>query len=242
MKNKWIHVKIDRENLIGMLNGVGIILLSVLMAVFENETANIILRDFLMILIMGFFFPLYFIVVVQKKSVSVLGIRRDKTGVSLVINAAAAFMLLAMFLTQKENTETITFSVNSFFAITYIFAAGIFEMVCIYGFFRYEAERAFGIIPAVFLTAVCYSIHHAGFQPEFLKLFFVGIMYVSVFYITKNIFAIFPFFWGVGAVWDVLVNSEAGRQIENMQSFLIAVLMLMAMAGIGIFVYGKRQK
>ena len=73
------------------------------------------------------------------------------------------------------------------------------------------------------MTAVFYSLHHAGFQPEFLKLFFVGIMYVSVFYITKNIFSIFPFFWGVGAIWDVLINSEAGKQIENIQSFYIAI-------------------
>lgn len=90
------------------------------------------------------------------------------------------------------------------------------------------------------MTAVFYSLHHAGFQPEFLKLFFVGIMYVSVFYITKNIFSIFPFFWGVGAIWDVLINSEAGKQIENIQSFYIAILMLISMLGICIYIYKRK--
>lgn len=69
------------------------------------------------------------------------------------------------------------------------------------------------------MTAVFYSLHHAGFHQNF-KTIFVGIMYVSVFYITKNIFSIFPFFWGVGAIWDVLINSEAGKQIEILQRFL----------------------
>lgn len=55
-------------------------------------------------------------------------------------------------------------------------------MIFIYGFLRDQFERAFGMIPAVILTAIFYSFHHDGFQPEFLKLFWVGIIYVSVFY------------------------------------------------------------
>ena len=118
----------------------------------------------------------------------------------------------------------------------------IFEMVFIYGFLRYEFERAFGVLPAIFITAIFYSLHHAGFQPEFTKLFFVGVMYVTVFYFTHNIFSIFPFFWGVGAIWDVLVNSEAGNQIKNETSFAVAMLMLIAMIGIGFFIYCKIKK
>ena len=34
MKNKWIHFSIDRESLIGMLSGVGIVILSVIMTIF----------------------------------------------------------------------------------------------------------------------------------------------------------------------------------------------------------------
>ena len=36
MKNKWIHFSIDRESLIGMLSGVGIVILSVIMTIFNN--------------------------------------------------------------------------------------------------------------------------------------------------------------------------------------------------------------
>ena len=54
-----------------------------------------------------------------------------------------------------------------------------------------------------------------------------------------DIFSIFPFFWGVGAIWDVLVNSEAGNQIKNETSFIIAILMFIAMIGISIFIHDK---
>lgn len=37
MKNKWIHFSIDRESLIGMLSGVGIVILSVIMTIFNSK-------------------------------------------------------------------------------------------------------------------------------------------------------------------------------------------------------------
>ncbi|MDE7333506.1 MAG: hypothetical protein K2O16_15050 [Lachnospiraceae bacterium] len=233
MKNKWIHIDIDKENIFGLACGFTMILLSAAMALFNHEISNILLRDVLMILLLGFFLPLYYLLVIQKKSLAVLGFHKEKLAVSLAVNVTAGAGLLAVF--AGKSTETLIFDKYSFYAIAYIFAAGIFEMVFIYGFLRYEFERAFGILPAIFMTAVFYSLHHAGFQPEFKKLFFVGIMYVTVFYLTKNIFCIFPFFWGAGAIWDVLVNSEAGSSIKNETSFIIAVLLWIAMVVISIF-------
>ena len=240
MKNKWIHFDVDKENIFGLLCGLIMVLLSIAMTLFNNEISNIILRDILMILLLGFFTPIYYILIIKKKTLSVFGIHKKKLTASLVINVITAISLLAMFI--SKNTEDIIFDKNSFYAITYILAAGIFEMVFIYGFLRYEFERAFGILPAILVTAIFYSLHHAGFQPEFTKLFFVGIMYVTVFYFTQNIFSIFPFFWGVGAVWDVLVNSEAGNQIKNETSFIIAILMFIAMLGFSISIHYKVKK
>lgn len=237
MKNKWLHFDIDKENIFGLVCGLIMVLLSMAMTIFDSEIGNIILRDILMILFLGFLTPIHYILITKKKNLSVLGIHKEKLTVSLTINVAAGISLLAMFI--SKNTEHIIFDINSFYAITYILVAGIFEMIFIYGFLRYEFERAFGILPAILITAIFYSLHHAGFQPEFSKLFFVGIMYVTVFYFTHNIFSIFPFFWGVGAIWDVLVNSEAGGQIKNGTSFIIAMLMLIAMIGISIFIHCK---
>ncbi len=239
MQNKYFHITIDKENVFALFCGILMILSSAAMTIFHNELVNIILRDVFMILLLGFFLPVYYIVIVKEKSLSVLGLHKDKLLASLIINVIAAASLLGIFI--SETTEPILFSTDSFYAITYIFAAGIFEMIFIYGFLRYEFERAFGMLPSVFLTAAFYSLHHAGFQPEFTKLFFVGIMYVGIFDITRNLFSIFPFFWGVGAVWDVLINSEAGGQLKNRESFIIAILMFLAMIGMSIFIYQKEK-
>jgi hypothetical protein len=113
-------------------------------------------------------------------------------------------------------------------------------MTFIYGYLRASFEKAFGIIPAILLTSAFYSFHHAGFQPEFLHLFLVGLMYCSVYYITQNLLIIFPFFWGVGALWDVIVSSEAGDEIKNLESFIIA-LVILALSAIWIFIIKRRK-
>lgn len=239
MKNKWLHFDIDKETVFGLGCGVMMLLLSIAMSLFHSGISNILLRDVFMILLLGFLLPLYYLLIIKKKDLSVLGFHRKKLAGSLAIDLIAGVSLLGMFV--SKNTEDIIFQADSFYAVTYILVAGIFEMIFIYGFLRYEFERAFGILPAIFMTAAFYSLHHAGFQPEFTKLFFVGLMYVTVFYFTHNIFAIFPFFWGVGAVWDVLVNSEAGEQIKNRTSFIIAIFMFLVMTGISIFLYRKMK-
>lgn len=236
MRKKLFHLQFDFDAVVGLVSGAVMVLLSCAMNFFpDNTLAAILLRDILMIFVLGFLFPLYYVLRKEKKSLWVLGIHREKWKISLLIDVVCALVLWGVF--SRESTGAIHFTLESFYAITYIFAAGIFEMLFIYGFLRYRFEQAFGIIPAILLTAAFYSFHHAGFQPEFAKLFFVGILYTTVFFSTKNILVIFPFFWGVGAIWDVLVNSQAGKSITNIQSFLIAVCLLTGMVLASSFFY-----
>lgn len=228
MRKTLLHFQWSRGAAEGLAGGGLMVVLSCAMNLFPDSTlAAVLFRDVLMIFALGFLFPLYSVLIREKQSLSVLGIRREKWKRSLLINVILASALWAVF--SQSSTSAVCFTKESFYAITYIFAAGIFEMLFIYGFLRDRFERAFGVIPAILLTAAFYSLHHAGFQPEFAKLFFVGILYTGVFYLTKNLLVIFPFFWGVGAVWDVLVNSQAGASIMNLHSFLIAVCLLTGM-------------
>lgn len=238
---KVFHLSFDKETAVTFISGFIVILLSISMLFFpNNKFVSFLLRDILMILVVGYIFPLYYIKIKKNKSLSVLGIHKQKLGISLLLNIIFAISLLTMFI--KKKSTPITFTNDSFYAITYILAAGIFEMIYIYGFLRYEFERAFGIFPSIILTSVFYSFHHAGFQPEFYKLFFVGILYCSTFYITQNIFVIFPFYWAVGAVWDVLVNSTAGKEIKNIDSFLIAIFLILCMIIFSFVIYKEKQK
>lgn len=231
MINNLFKFNVSKETGIAALAGLIMISLSLLMIPFGGNTIrdltiSFILRDLLMIFGLGVVFVSLYVEKKGNEVIEDLGFTKQKSIVSAIINLVLATGLLAIFL--KEQIPENIVSVKNLYGASYILVAGIFEMTFIYGFLRMSFEKAFGIIPAIILTSVFYSLHHAGFQPEFIHLFLVGIMYCSVFYITKNMLIIFPFFWGVGALWDVLVSSEAGDSIKNISSFIIALIILAA--------------
>lgn len=230
MKNlfRW---NITKDTYLTLLLGVTMIGLSLAMLPFDGESVldtfmSVLFRDVLMIFGLGVCCVTLYCRKRGDGAWADLGIKKKKIGLSLVLNAIFAVLLLLMFL--KEGKPENLLSLGNLYGASYILVAGIFEMLFIYGFLRMGFEKSFGILPAIVLTSAFYSFHHAGFQPEFLHLFFVGVMYVSVYYITKNLFIIFPFFWGVGALWDVLVDSSAGDSLKNSFSFFIAIGTLFA--------------
>ena len=237
MKNLF-KFKVTKDTGIAAVAGFVMIALSLLMLTFGGDSVrdtviSFILRDVLMIFGLGVVFVSLY---VEKKGRSVLadlGFTKRKWILSLILNIVLCAGLLFVFL--KDEVPENVLSLGNLYGASYIVVAGIFEMSFIYGFLRMSFEKAFGIIPAIILTSAFYSLHHAGFQPEFLHLFLVGLMCCSVFYITKNVLIIFPFFWGVGALLDVLVSSEVGDEIKNPVSFGIALIILIASAAWVLF-------
>ena len=240
--NKFFRFNFIKETAVAFYAGAGMIFLSLLMLLFGGDSffdkaMSFILRDLFMIFGLGVVFVSLY-VGKKEEGLKAIGFTGRKTVLSLVLDFVFAAGLLAMFLKDEKPAEIL--EIKNLYAAAYILVAGIFEMTFIYGYLRASFENAFGIIPAIILTSAFYSFHHAGFQPEFLHLFLVGLMYCAVYYITQNLLIIFPFFWGVGALWDVIVSSEAGDEIKNLESFIIA-LVILALSAIWIFIIKRRK-
>ena len=226
-----------KTTLIAFIAGISVVLCSMGLYLFPDNTFGdkigvFILRDIIMIFFIGFAFPLYYTLIVKKNSLSTLGLTKNRIVISLILNFVLAALLLLQFINEANVPwKEILLNSKAVIPIMYIFMAGIFEIVFFYGFLFYCFEDAFGIIPGILLTAIFYSFHHAGFQPEFFKLFFVGVMYASVFRITRNVLIVFPFFWGVGATWDVLVNFGAQESLDGAFTLVktISILVLMVL-------------
>lgn len=227
--SKLFKIKPTRQTVTAFIAGGIMIALSLLMLPFSGSSRldtflSFLIRDVCMIFGLGIVFVSLYLEKHDDIGMADLGFSKRRIKLSLVLNIIFAAGLLAMFL--SEGLPQNVLSLPNLYAATYIIVAGLFEMTFIYGFLRMCFEKAFGIIPAIILTSIFYSLHHAGFQPEFLHLFFVGLMYCAVFYITQNLFIIFPFFWGVGALWDVIVSSDSGEGIKNIESFIFALVIL----------------
>ena len=239
---KLFRFNFTKETAVTFAAGAVMIALSLLMLPFAGDSLadkiiSFVLRDLLMIFGLGVVFVSLY-AERNKDGVKAIGFTGKKTALSLLLNVLFAAGLLAMFL--KEGRPQGILEVRNLYAAAYILVAGIFEMAFIYGYLRAYFEKAFGIVPAILLTAAFYSFHYAGFQPEFMHLFFVGLMYSAVYYITQNLLIVFPFFWSVGALWDVIVSSEAGEEIKNLESFAIA-LAILVLSAIWIFVVRRKR-
>ena len=206
-----------------------------------NEVAFFVIFDVLIKVILGFYIPLQYILIKRTQGLDIFGLTKNKWKSSLVLGLIFTGLLFMQFVTEAgDKGGDILLKPGVFIPALYIFVAGIFKMTFVYGFLRRIFDESFGIIPGIFLTSLFYSFHHAGFQPEFGKLIFVGILYASVYRITNNLLIIFPFFWGIGAIWDVLVNFGT-TELEGTKTLLKATCTLILMIGIALHIKKKRQ-
>ena len=181
MKNLF-RFKVTKDTGIAALAGFVMISLSLLMIPFGSDSIrdtviSFILRDVLMIFGLGVVFVSVFAEKKGGETFKELGFTRRKWILSLILNLVLAAGLLAVFLKDGKPSDVI--SLKNLYGASYILIAGVFEMTFIYGFLRMSFEKAFGIIPAILLTSVFYSLHHAGFQPEFLHLFLLPLFSFS---------------------------------------------------------------
>ncbi len=184
----------------------GLAVLSFILSLMLNFTNNhflwFFIRDVLQIIIIGLLIPLY--ILSRKNEFKKTGLRFDKSWL-LLIGLFLAGLLLLQFISEGGTTANLNlFNLDAMF---YVMVANIFEIIFFAGFLRNEFEKAFGIIPAIILASLFFSLHHAGFQPEFLKLFFVGLFFISIMRIPNHWFIIIPAWW-IGGVWDVLVKAQ----------------------------------
>jgi hypothetical protein len=211
---KFVRWQPSRETLLAMAAGILVIGFSAGMIFFDRvPLIQIALRDVGQIFFAGVLLPLW---IMRRFGISFAdcGLSWRKWQIHLPINLILAGGLLAMFLSEAPLPPGYHMDGSTLWKAGYVLLALCFEVFFFYAFLRTVLERAFGILPAVVLTAVFYSLHHLGFQPEFEKLFYVGLMYAIVYRLGNSVFLVFPFFYMVGGLYDVLIQSQTVAPIR----------------------------
>ena len=220
----------SRQTLIAIIAGVVVLGLSVAMIPFENwPWGRIVIRDVGQIFLAGILFPLLYI---QRSGddFASFGFTFRKWYIFLPINLALAALLLFQFLSDSPPPTDFRLDAPTLWKAAYVMLAISFELLFFYAFLRTLFERAFGIVPGIILTALFYAFHHTGFQPEFGKLFFVGVLYATIYRLGNSVLLVYPFFAGVGGIYDVLIQSQVVSPIlyPEIRTLYLAILILVA--------------
>lgn len=185
------------------------------------------IRDIVQMFLLGILFPLVYMQL-SGKGFAEFGLTLKKWYIFLPINLLLGALLFFMFLSESPPPSDFRLNATILWKAAYVMCALFFELVFFYAFLRTLFERAFGIVPGIILAALFYAFHHVGFQQEYGKLIFVGLMYATVYRIGNSALLIFPFFLGVGGIYDVLIQSQVVSPIlyPEIRTLYLAVLIL----------------
>jgi SAM-dependent methyltransferase/membrane protease YdiL (CAAX protease family) len=192
-----------------------------------------------MILVLGIWYPLHRMRV--EGDFEGYGLSARRWPLALAVNLVLAAALAALFLRKGLHSGAVP-DPGRLGEVAYILAAGIFETVFFYAYIQKAVEKSFGILAGIVIAAALYSFHHAGFQPEFGKLFLVGLLYATTCRLTGSVLGIYPFFWGVGACWDILSQSQVVSPIVSPWPRALAIFagILLAALALAVTRTGRR--
>ncbi len=172
----------------------------------------------------GIGIPVGWMVVVRKRPLADLGLHRKWLWRSIVLQlifagveyfgglSGTAFPTVERFLPLLALSLTI----------------GFFEAVFWRGWVFMRLEEAFGFFPAALLGAALYAVYHIGYAmpiSEIIFLFFIGLMYIAVFRLTRSVFILWPVFQPVG---QLITLFKDGLELPVLASLgFLEVLILM---------------
>lgn len=233
----FFHFVPDRRTALALALGAVSVATSFTMLFAPSGTATILLRDVLQIGLIGFIAPA---LIMGSKDRRDFGLRLDGwrkpfaigLGISAVFTAYIHFSNPAAFVGILHAPWT---------AIVYIMIANVFEVFFFFVYLRGELERAFGVIPAVVVAALAYAFHHAGFQPEYLKLFAVGLIFITIYRLVGHWLVMFPLWW-IGGLWDVLVQSKMVGGVSSLGLGRVVIIGAFTLAAVAIAIFKSQPK
>lgn len=122
-------------------------------------------------------------------------------------------------------------------------AVGLFEAIFFRGWLQLRFEAAFGLVPGLLISALCYSLYHIGYGMEAeepLFLFFLGITFGAMFRLTKNIFVLWPLYTPVGGLYTNITDGLT-MPFAATYGFLLTIGLMIAIVVVAITLRRKRN-
>jgi hypothetical protein len=232
--NSLIKFAPDKNLVIALGAAALSVMASVLMNLTESEVLRIVLRQLIQVIGISLVFP--FFILHCNREFQKASIRLDRPLRYIAISILLSILLffqMAIDIGLDNIRVTNLVQVEGAF---YVMVTNIVEVFFFACFIRYYVEKSLGLISGIVISAAFFSLHHAGFQPEYMKLFIVGLVFITIIRIANHWLIAFPFWW-VGGVFDVMFGSEATALVDWTGFTIYSVIILAVILGLFIWKY-----
>jgi hypothetical protein len=208
MQSEWFRFKPSKEILVVILSWVLVVTafyLAFQIFTTERVAANFIVYGILGIALCGVMVPVVWNTLVMRRPLSALGITKKYLTASIL--AGLVLTVIQYFMTLKNIELPIYRELLPL--ITMAVAVGFYENVFYRGWVQLRMEEYFGILPAILLSAVLYSLYHIGYgmpSGEMITLFIIGLTFSTIFRLTRNIFILYPLLTPSGALYTLITD------------------------------------
>jgi membrane protease YdiL (CAAX protease family) len=208
-----------------------------------------LIHNGLIYVVCGAAIPWSYTISVERETPAALGLKRERWVLSLILSLVVAGLFVPMLFFEGD-LASVGWGNVAKASFVLAGAGGLFELFLYYGFIHLRLEKAFGTIPAILLTSAIYVLWHVGTQlplePDPLyavwKLFWVGVMYQSVFSLTRNLLVIWPLFLAVGVMLDFAVNIGAVENVVGDLPWAVGAVAVMAAVGVALTLVSRRNR
>ena len=168
----------------------------------QNAVFSLIVFVILTNGILNVLFPAYYVLVVRKEGLNQLGITRRLWWLALLLSVASlliSWSRLQQVVVQHPDADLVPLLLFN--------GLILWEPFFVYGWLQLRFERAFGVIPAIVLAAVCFGAYHIGtFPPSGVVMLVVFGVFSGVLFRVAggNLLALWPLTWAVTSSIGVL--------------------------------------
>jgi membrane protease YdiL (CAAX protease family) len=147
--------------------------------------------------------PVWWMVWRRGRSVADLGVTKRLLGLSLLLQLVFAAVQYYMTLSRVDVPDLSALWPLLALALT----IGFFEALFWRGWVQLRLEESFGLIPGVVLGSALYALYHIGYGMKWEEigfLFIIGLVYASIFRLTKSVFILWPLLQPMGQLTTLL--------------------------------------
>ncbi len=237
-----------RHTWVAVGTGLAAFAFSASLLLFTGRPAGALVIHYgLIYVVCGFAVPWGYTLLVERGKPAGMGFSRERWVLSLILNVALGGFFTLIMLSEADLSAI---NLAQFSRAAFALLVGnLFELFLYYGFIHLRLEKAFGTIPAILATSAIYALWHTGTQlpleadplAALGKLFLVGVLYQSVFSITRNLLTIWPFFVGAGVLIDYVVNLGEIERMSVQFPWAVGTLISMVIAGAVLAWVVRRQ-